>query len=96
MAAPLIGCCLWACLLSRRGFGTTSYFKFNRRFNGDKKEAQEKTCYCFGKCLYTPISKEINFMQNWHWGIIIAFLVGYLVGCKWPATGNSALSKVGF
>jgi hypothetical protein len=34
-------------------------------------------------------------MKNWHWGIIIALLIGYFVGVKWPATGTSVLGKVG-
>jgi hypothetical protein len=35
-------------------------------------------------------------MKMPHWGIIIAvLLVGYLVGVKFPSTGQSLLSKVG-
>lgn len=34
-------------------------------------------------------------MKSWHWGLIIAVLVAYLVGVKWPGPGTSLLSKIG-
>jgi hypothetical protein len=34
-------------------------------------------------------------MKSWHIGLIVAVIIGYLVGVKFPATGQSLLSKVG-
>ena len=34
-------------------------------------------------------------MKGWHIGLIVAVIIGYLVGIKFPATGQSLLSKVG-
>lgn len=35
-------------------------------------------------------------MQNKHWGmLIVILLIGYIVGVKFPSTGQSLLSKVG-
>ena len=41
------------------------------------------------------LSERVYDMKSWHWGIIVALLIGYLVGVKFPATGASLLSKVG-
>ena len=29
-----------------------------------------------------------NLVQNWHWGLIVAIVIAYLVGVKFPATGS--------
>lgn len=34
-------------------------------------------------------------MKGWHWGIIIAVLVGYALGVYFPSVGASLKSKVG-
>lgn len=34
-------------------------------------------------------------MQNWHWGLIVAIVIAYLIGVKFPATGQKAFSLVG-
>ena len=34
-------------------------------------------------------------MQSWHWGLIVAIIVAYFIGVKFPSTGNTLLSKVG-
>jgi len=34
-------------------------------------------------------------MKGWHIGIIVALLVAYLVGVKFPSTGQMVLGKVG-
>lgn len=34
-------------------------------------------------------------MQNWHWGLIVAIVIAYLVGVKFPATGQKVFSAVG-
>lgn len=34
-------------------------------------------------------------MKTWHWGIIVALLVAYLVGVKFPATGQTVFAKIG-
>lgn len=34
-------------------------------------------------------------MKSWHIGLVVAILVAYLVGVKFPALGQAALSKVG-
>ena len=34
-------------------------------------------------------------MQNWHWGLIVALLIAYVIGVKFPAPGQKALSYVG-
>ena len=40
-------------------------------------------------------SERILEMKSWHWGIIVALLIGYLVGVKFPSTGASLLGKIG-
>lgn len=34
-------------------------------------------------------------MKSWHWGIIIAVLIGYVVGVMYPAIGQSLKAKAG-
>jgi hypothetical protein len=34
-------------------------------------------------------------VKSWHWGIIIAVIVGYALGLYFPTFGNSLKSKVG-
>ena len=36
-----------------------------------------------------------NEMKAWHWGLIIAIVVAYLVGVKYPSIGTTVLGKVG-
>jgi hypothetical protein len=35
-------------------------------------------------------------MNGWHWGLIAALVVAYLVGVKFPGPGQKAFSAVGF
>ena len=34
-------------------------------------------------------------MKAWHWGLILAIAVAYLVGVKYPSIGANVLGKVG-
>lgn len=34
-------------------------------------------------------------MKTWHWGIIVALVIAYIVGVKFPSPGQMALSKIG-
>lgn len=34
-------------------------------------------------------------MKSWHWGLIVAVVIAYLVGVKYPSTGQTVLSKIG-
>jgi hypothetical protein len=34
-------------------------------------------------------------MKGWHWGLVIAVLVGYALGIIFPSIGQSVKSKVG-
>ena len=34
-------------------------------------------------------------MKSWHWGIIIAVIIGYFVGVMFPAVGQQLKAKVG-
>lgn len=34
-------------------------------------------------------------MKSWHVGIVVAVLIGYVLGVMFPAVGNSLKSKVG-
>jgi hypothetical protein len=34
-------------------------------------------------------------MKSWHLGFIVLLVIAYLVGTKYPATGQSLLGKVG-
>lgn len=34
-------------------------------------------------------------MKAWHFGLILAVVVAYLIGVKFPAPGNSVFSAVG-
>lgn len=35
-------------------------------------------------------------MKSWHWGtIIVVLIIGYLIGVKFPSTGQSLLGKIG-
>jgi hypothetical protein len=34
-------------------------------------------------------------MRAWHWGFILAVILAYFVGVKFPATGTAVLGKVG-
>lgn len=34
-------------------------------------------------------------MKAWHWGLLLAIVVAYLVGVKYPSVGTTVLGKVG-
>jgi len=34
-------------------------------------------------------------MKMWHWGCIVALIVAYLVGVKFPSVGQKLFSSVG-
>jgi hypothetical protein len=34
-------------------------------------------------------------MQGWHWGMIVLFIVAYLIGVKFPSPGQKLFSSVG-
>ena len=34
-------------------------------------------------------------MKNWHWGLILAFVVAYLIGVKFPSIGQKLFAKIG-
>lgn len=34
-------------------------------------------------------------MQTWHWGLIVAIVIAYLVGVKFPSPGQKVFSAVG-
>lgn len=41
------------------------------------------------------LSERVINVKAWHWGCILLLVAAYLVGVKYPSTGQTLLSKVG-